>query len=194
MGPFLMIHLVSNLFPVQITICLQTADRTFTTDITFCCNTNFTFSNVKGLIKMGTTKNNLPTTKRLKMELQLGRNVISQYRHGWTYDLMISKILKNNMLRHHSSTYTVSVQNILVSEDQHCLSGQQNQDQMVQKCCRKCQNYEIKHNICYKNWHSQYNHTTAQTTSLLTHVFLQIKNQDLNLIPLFHSIQLHYSQ
>lgn len=45
-----------------------------------------------------------------------------------------SQVLEAIILRHHRSTYTVSVQNILTSDDKHCLSQQQNQDQMLQKC------------------------------------------------------------
>ena len=76
MGPFLMIRLVSNFFPLYTTLCFQMAYKSFSREIRICCNTNFAFSKVKGLPKTGNMNHNLPANKGLKLEIQLGRNAI----------------------------------------------------------------------------------------------------------------------
>lgn len=82
------------------------ADKTFSRERRICCNTNFTFSNVKGLPKMRNMKHNLLANKALKMELQQGRNATPQCRYRLVNEDFHS--YQKPLYWHCSSTYTVS--------------------------------------------------------------------------------------
>lgn len=127
-------------FPLYTNVCLQMTDETYSREITIWCNANFVFSNVKGLYRNGkyeaqpSCKQRPETgnTTREKHSTQYRYEVINEDCHRYKKPLYSDITTLHAQFLCRTFWYQISIAF---------------QDQMVHKC--------------YRNWHSQWNQSTA---------------------------------